>query len=88
MDGHMQVRLMPGLVCTPTRAGRKPTFEVEEEGEPIGHHGSLAAYHAVAQECLRVSAQGLRCLGTTHTHPDTSVCSSERGWVDACRGQR
>lgn len=59
MDGHMQVRPMPGLGCPPTRVGRKPTFEVEEEGEPIGHHGTLAAHHAVAQECLRVSAQGL-----------------------------
>lgn len=43
-------------------AWAKPTFEVKEEGEPVGHHGSLAAHHAIAQECLGVPAQRLRRL--------------------------
>lgn len=62
---------------------RAPTFKVEEEGEAVGHHGSLAAHHAVAHECFRVSAQSLGGLRATYAHPDAGVCPPERGWVDA-----
>lgn len=50
-----------------------PTFEVKEEGETVGHHGTLAAHHAVAYEGLRVSAQGLCSLRATPTPTQTPV---------------
>jgi hypothetical protein len=104
MDAHMQAgsclvwyllsgrslrpRARPCCPPPPKRSRDKPTFEVKEEREPVGHHCPLAAHHAVAQEGLRISAQGLRSLGATHTHPDASVRSSERGRVDAYQKQQ
>lgn len=43
----------------PARSQEPPTFEVKAEGKAVGHHGTLAAHHAVAQKRLGVSAQSL-----------------------------
>lgn len=62
------VRVWKGLSCPPAPpcpsprprgAVCAPTFEVEEEREAVGHHGTLAAHHTVAHEGLRVSTQSL-----------------------------
>lgn len=55
MNALTQLGPCPGLGCP-------PTFEVKEEREPVGHHCTLAAHHAVAQKRLGISAQGLGCL--------------------------
>lgn len=38
------------------------TAEVEEVGESVSQHGALAARHAVAQQLLWISAEGLASL--------------------------
>lgn len=60
------------------------TVEVEEIGDPVGQHGPLAAGHAVAQQLLWVSAEGLTGLRAAHADVDARLTAPQGGGVQAC----
>lgn len=57
------------------------TTEVEEVGQSVGQHGTLAASHAVAQQLLWISAERLPSLRATDPDVNARLTAAQCGWV-------